>query len=240
MSILFISDLHLSGQHPETTALFIHFLNTSAREAEAVYILGDLFEAWLGDDMVLPEYREAVDAMKALSDAAVPLYVMHGNRDFLLGKAFARMSGAHMLADPARIDLYGTPTLLLHGDTLCTDDLAYQQFRAMVRNPAWQQAMLAKSPEERLELAKQYREQSQAETGSKTEAIMDVNQQAVEKLMREKGIRQMIRGHTHRPAIHELTVDGESARRIVLGDWSQQGNMLKCTPQKCELVNFGL
>ncbi|MDH3947784.1 MAG: UDP-2,3-diacylglucosamine diphosphatase [Gammaproteobacteria bacterium] len=235
MATLFISDLHLSADRPDITSLFIQFLNNEARQAEALYILGDLFEAWLGDDMVLPEYAEAIAAMKALSGSGVPVFIMHGNRDFLLGETFASMSGTTLLDDPTTIDLYGKPTLLLHGDTLCTDDVKYQQFRAMVRNPAWQQQMLALSPEERLALAKQYREMSQAETGNKAEDIMDVNQQTLEQVMKSKGVYHMIHGHTHRPAIHDFNIDSQAATRIVLGDWYEQGSVLVCDDNSCEL-----
>jgi len=240
MATLFISDLHLSAERPDITALFSHFLNHEARQAEALYILGDLFEAWLGDDTVLPEYADAIASMKALSESGVPLFIMHGNRDFLLGETFAAMSGASLLADPTTIDLYGTPTLLLHGDTLCTDDEAYQRFRAMVRNPAWQQEILARSPAERLALAKQYRELSQTETGNKAEDIMDVNQQAVEQLMQDKGIYHMIHGHTHRPAIHDFAIDSQAAKRIVLGDWYEQGSVLRCDKNGCRLQGLQL
>jgi UDP-2,3-diacylglucosamine hydrolase len=240
MTTLFISDLHLSADRPDITSLFIHFLNHEAREAEALYILGDLFEAWLGDDMVLPEYTEAIASLKALSDSGVPIYIMHGNRDFLLGEAFSIMSGSTLLDDPTVIDLYGQPTLLLHGDTLCTDDIPYQKFRAMVRNPAWQQEILARSPNERLALAKQYRELSQTETGNKAEDIMDVNQQEVEQLMTDKGIYRMIHGHTHRPAIHDFVIDAQSAQRIVLGDWYEQGSMLRCDENGCDLQGLSL
>ena len=235
MATLFISDLHLSAERPDITSLFIEFLNNEARQAEALYILGDLFEAWLGDDMVLPEYAEAIAAMKALSDSGVPVFIMHGNRDFLLGEKFTEMSGTTLLDDLTTIDLYGTPTLLLHGDTLCTDDVEYQKFRAMVRNPAWQQQMLALSPQERLKLAREYREMSQAETGNKAEDIMDVNQQTLEQVMQTEGIYHMIHGHTHRPAIHNFEVNSLPARRIVLGDWYQQGSMLVCDSKNCEL-----
>jgi UDP-2,3-diacylglucosamine hydrolase len=235
MTTLFISDLHLSGERPDITRQFIAFLNSEARQAEALYILGDLFEAWLGDDMVLPEYQTAIAAMKSLSDSGVPVYIMHGNRDFLLHGEFANMSGACLLDDPAIIDLYGTPTLLLHGDTLCTDDVEYQKFRAMVRNPDWQVAMLARSPEERLALAREYREMSQTEMSHKAGAIMDVNLQAVASLMQEKAIYRMIHGHTHRPAIHDFNINNHPARRIVLGDWYEQGSVLECTPNGCEL-----
>ena len=235
MATLFISDLHLSADRPDITALFIQFLNNEARQADALSILGDLFEAWLGDDMVLPEYAEAIAAMKALSDNGVPLYIMHGNRDFLLGEKFTEMSGSTLLEDPTRIDLYGKPTLLLHGDTLCTDDVEYQKFRAMVRNPAWQQQMLALSPQERLKLAKEYREMSQAETGNKAENIMDVNQQTLEQVMQAEGIYHMIHGHTHRPAVHEFKINSQAATRTVLGDWYKQGSVLVCNEKGCDL-----
>ena len=235
MATLFISDLHLSAERPDITALFIQFLNNEARQAEALYILGDLFEAWLGDDMVLPEYADAIASMKALSESGVPLFIMHGNRDFLLGETFTTMSGATLLDDPTTIELYGQPTLLLHGDTLCTDDVAYQQFRAMVRNPAWQQELLARTPAERLALAKQYREISQTETGNKAENIMDVNQQTLEQVMQTEGIYHMIHGHTHRPAIHNFNINTQPAQRIVLGDWYEQGSVLVCDSKSCEL-----
>ena len=235
MTTLFISDLHLSDQRPAITEAFIGFLEGEARSAGALYILGDLFEVWLGDDMVLPAYARAIEAMHRLADAGVPLFVMHGNRDFLLGDDFAAMSGAQRLPESTVIDLHGTPTLLLHGDTLCTDDVEYQKFRAMVRNPAWQAEVLAKSPEERLALARQFREMSMAEMQGKSEAIMDVNADAVAAAFREAGVRQMIHGHTHRPAIHDLEIDGEPARRIVLGDWYDQGSVLECDPEGCRL-----
>jgi UDP-2,3-diacylglucosamine hydrolase len=235
MATLFISDLHLSAERPDITSLFIQFLNKEARQAEALYILGDLFEAWLGDDMVLPEYAEAIAAMKALSDSGVPVFIMHGNRDFLLGEKFAAMSGVSLLDDPTCIDLYGKPTLLLHGDTLCTDDVKYQQFRTMVRDPAWQQQMLALSPTERLKLAREYRQMSQAETGNKAEDIMDVNQQTLEQVMQTQGVYYMIHGHTHRPAIHDFNINLQAATRIVLGDWYEQGSVLVCDENGCEL-----
>ena len=235
MATLFISDLHLSAERPDITSLFIQFLNNEARQAEALYILGDLFEAWLGDDMVLPEYADAIASMKALSDSGVQVFIMHGNRDFLLGEEFLAMSGATLLDDPTTIELYGIPTLLMHGDTLCTDDVAYQKFRAMVRNPAWQQELLARSPAERLALAKEYREMSQAETGNKAEDIMDVNQQTLEQVMMTEGIYHMIHGHTHRPAIHDFAIGDQPAQRIVLGDWYQQGSVLICDENGCEL-----
>ncbi|MDR9435811.1 MAG: UDP-2,3-diacylglucosamine diphosphatase [Thiohalophilus sp.] len=239
MATLFISDLHLSDERPEITRLFIDFLQQRASRAEALYILGDLFEVWLGDDMILPDYRAAIDAMHTLS-RQVPLYVMYGNRDFLMREEFCRLSGAELLPEPSTIDLYGTPTLLLHGDTLCTDDQPYQEFRRMVRDPQWQEALLAKSPQERLALARQYRETSKLETGTKDEAIMDVNAGAVEQMLRDHNVVQMIHGHTHRPAIHEFELDGQPTRRIVLGDWYEQGSVLVCDASSCRLEGLPL
>ncbi len=239
MSTLFISDLHLSGQRPAITELFLDFLRQRARSAEALYILGDLFEAWIGDDAVLPDYQPCVDALRTLADSGVPVYIMQGNRDFLLGEGFAAMSSATLLPDPSVIDLYGEPTLLMHGDTLCTDDVAYQQFRAMVRDPQWQAALLAKTPQERLAMAREYREISQAQTAQKAETIMDVNQEAVAAALREQGVHRLIHGHTHRPALHDFTLDNAPARRIVLGDWYEQGSVLVCDETGCRLEGLG-
>lgn len=238
MTTLFISDLHLAGDRPNITKLFIDFLGGRARTAKALYILGDLFEAWLGDDMILPEYQPAIAAMKALSDSGVKLYLMHGNRDFLMGKTLAELSGVQLLEDPSVIDLDGTPTLLMHGDTLCTDDVEYMKFRSMVRNPLWQQEMLSKTPQERLALAKQLREVSKQETGNKTEAIMDVNQQEVERVFRQHDVKQLIHGHTHRPNIHQHQIDQQACKRIVLGDWYEQGSVLACDNGKCQLQSL--
>ena len=238
MTTLFISDLHLAGDRPEITQLFIDFLGGQARTAHALYILGDLFEVWLGDDMILPEYQPAIAAMKSLSDRKVALYIMHGNRDFLMGDKLAELTGATLLPDPSIIDLDGQPTLLMHGDTLCTDDIEYMKFRAMVRNPDWQQQMLAKTPQERLALAKQLREVSKTETGNKTEAIMDVNQQDVEKIFQQHHVKQIIHGHTHRPKIHELQINNKNVKRIVLGDWYKNGSVLVCHDSDCSLEQF--
>ncbi len=235
MSTLFISDLHLSGERPQITAQFVRFLDGPARQADAVYILGDLFEAWLGDDLVLPEHRPALGAMQALAEAGIPLYFMQGNRDFLAGSEFERLSGARLLPDPSVIDLYGEPVLLMHGDTLCTDDLEYQGFRQMVRNPAWQREFLDKPPEARVAMARELRDVSKRETGRKAETIMDVNGEAVTGAFRRHRVRRLIHGHTHRPAVHDLEVDGVPVQRIVLGDWYEQGSVLRCDAEGCTL-----
>ncbi len=226
MTTLFISDLHLDGSRPEITRLFFDFLAGEARDAEALYILGDLFEAWIGDDDDDPHHQAVIARLQDLA-RVVPVAVMRGNRDFLYGPRFAAMSGCRLMPDAEVVDLYGTPTLLVHGDQLCTDDVEYQSVRTMVRDPAWQQAVLAKPLSERREMARSARAQSAIENSMKAEAIMDVNADTVASTMREHGVTRMIHGHTHRPAVHELELDGRPARRIVLGDWYDQGSVLR-------------
>ncbi len=238
MTTLFISDLHLSQDRPAITNLFIDFLSQQARDTEALYILGDLFEVWLGDDMVLPVYKEAIASIKSLSDSGVPVYIMYGNRDFLMRDAFEKMSGAKIIDEPSTVNLYGNKMLLMHGDTLCTDDIEYQKFRSMVRNPQWQNDLLAKSPEERTALAQHLREVSKAETSKKKNDIMDVNQQAVASTMQENKVLHLIHGHTHRPAFHKLRINGKDAERIVLGDWYSSGNYLACNEHGCEYIEL--
>ncbi len=237
MSTLFISDLHLSGERPHLIEQFIQLTRQEAREAEALYVLGDLFEAWLGDDAVLPEMTVVIKALKTLTESGVPVYVMAGNRDFLMGEGFEAMTGVKLIDDPTVIDLYGVPTLLMHGDTLCTDDVIYQQVRARVRDPAWIATALSMSIEERIITAQKMRAQSQAHTQSSAEEIMDVNANAVTEALRQYGVKRLIHGHTHRPATHSLQVDGQTATRIVLGDWYQQASLLHCNETGCELVS---
>jgi UDP-2,3-diacylglucosamine hydrolase len=232
---LFISDLHLSGERPRIVELFLRFLREEATDAEALYILGDLFEVWLGDDAVFPDIKPVMETLANLNRGGVPVYVMAGNRDFLMGAGFEAISGCTLLQDPTVIDLYGTPTLLMHGDTLCTDDVEYQRFRAQVRDPRWQAAILAKSVEERIAYAKQMRAQSQAAMQGKSEEIMDVNAQAVEQTLREHNVTRLIHGHTHRPAIHQLEIDGRPATRVVLGDWYDRSSVLRCDGEGCRL-----
>lgn len=235
MSILFISDLHLSGERENITELFIDFLDQRASKADALYILGDLFEVWPGDDMIQPDYKDSIIAMKQLADSGIPLFIMQGNRDFLMAEQFADVSGATLIEDPTVIDLYGTPTLLMHGDTLCTDDVEYQKFRAMVRDPRWKADFISKPNEERLAMTTKYRKISKKETAKKTMNIMDVNQQAVEAEMLDKNIHQLIHGHTHRPAIHKFSINNQEMKRIVLGDWFEQGSVLICDETSCQL-----
>ena len=226
MSVYFISDLHLSQERPEISRLFLDFLRYQAIKAEALYILGDLFEVWLGDDMILPDYTPALEQIAATVEHGTRVYVMYGNRDFLMRDRFEQLSGAVLIHEPCVIDLYGTKTLLLHGDTLCTDDVEYQKFRAMVHNPAWQNELLSKTPQERLDLAKKFREISKTETAQKASEIMDVNQQAVQQTMLQHGVHHLIHGHTHRPAIHEFELEGKPAKRVVLADWYKTGAYL--------------
>jgi UDP-2,3-diacylglucosamine hydrolase len=235
---LFISDLHLDGSRPEITRLFLDFLEKQCPQADALYILGDLFEVWLGDDDNSPGNPDAISALKKLNDTGTPVSVMHGNRDFLMGKKFAANSHCKLLGDDEVIDLYGTPALIMHGDTLCTDDVDYQKFRQQVRNPAWQQQLLAMPLEQRAAIAKSMREQNESAKADKTCDIMDVNQTTVEEQMLKHNVTHLIHGHTHRPNVHEFTVDGQNMQRIVLGDWYEQGSVLRCNQDGCRLENF--
>lgn len=228
MATLFVSDLHLDPARPAITALFLDFLARQAGRADACYILGDLFEAWIGDDDDAELGRTVAGALRALADSGVPVHFLHGNRDFLIGERFAAAAGVRLLPESEAIDLYGEPVLLLHGDTLCTDDTDYQAFRAQVRDPAWQARLLELPLAQRRALAGQLRETSQQATQLKETAITDVNLEAVDGALRARGIRRMIHGHTHRPAIHEWMLDGQPARRAVLGDWYDRGSVLRC------------
>ena len=228
MATLFVSDLHLDPARPAITALFLDFLARQAGRADACYILGDLFEAWVGDDDDAELGRTVAGALRALADSGVSVHFLHGNRDFLIGERFAAAAGVRLLPESEAIDLYGEPVLLLHGDTLCTDDTDYQAFRAQVRDPAWQARLLELPLAQRRALAGQLRETSQQATQLKETAITDVNLEAVDGALRARGIRRMIHGHTHRPAIHEWMLDGQPARRAVLGDWYDRGSVLRC------------
>lgn len=235
MTTLFISDLHLDSSRPEATALFLDFLRTEARRAEALYILGDFFEAWIGDDAPTDHDREVMEGLRALSDTGVPIFFMHGNRDFLIGRRFARETGCRLIDDPAVIELYGAPTLLTHGDALCTDDVEYQQFRQMVRSREWQDDFLAKPVAERRAFAEAARAESARQGREKGMEIMDVNAGAVEEALNAAGVDHMIHGHTHRPDTHRFRLDDRECSRIVLGDWYDQGSVLRCNEAGCRL-----
>jgi UDP-2,3-diacylglucosamine hydrolase len=233
---LFISDLHLDDARPQITELFERYLGSDeARHADAVYILGDLVEAWIGDDDDAELPTRIARATRALRDAGVPVYFMVGNRDFLLGEDFAARAGMTLLEDGTVHDLYGTPTLLMHGDVLCTDDLEYQAVRRMVRAPEWKAQIMSMSLEARRAFAAKARSDSQARTSSADETIMDVNQNTVEDTMRAAGVTRLIHGHTHRPAIHDIGAAGLPAQRIVLGDWYEHGSVLSVTPEGVDL-----
>ncbi|MEZ0469542.1 UDP-2,3-diacylglucosamine diphosphatase [Luteimonas salinilitoris] len=235
MTTLFISDLHLDPERPEITRLFAEFLDDEAHGADALYILGDLYESWVGDDDPSEAGALVAEKLNALSDGGVPVYFMHGNRDFMLGRDYALRSGMTLLPDPAVIVLYDKPVLLMHGDLLCTDDVAYQQFRAQTRNPEWQAHMLSQPLQARLAFAQQARASSQARQGELREAgtmetITDVSPRTVAETFARFGVDTLIHGHTHRPAIHDLTAGGRACRRIVLGDWYTQGSVLRARP----------
>lgn len=235
MTTLFISDLHLDETRPRIVELFDRFLANEARHADALYILGDLFEAWIGDDDDAPLPARVASGLEALSDSGVPVYFIAGNRDFLLGDDYAQRAGMTILDDGTVVDLHGTPTLLLHGDTLCTDDAAYLAFRKQVRNPAWQRQFLSQPLAARRTFAQQARDASREHTSQTAMTIMDVNQRAVEAVLRDAHVARMIHGHTHRPAIHDFALDGELAQRIVLGDWYEQGSVLRVDADAIEL-----
>lgn len=242
MATLFISDLHLDAERPQVTDLFGRFLRGEARGAEALYILGDLFEAWVGDDDPSETGAFVAGELRSLRDAGVPVFFVRGNRDFLLGEEFARRAGMRILPDPSVVVLHGEPVLLMHGDTLCTDDVTYQRFRAQVRDPAWQQQFLAQPLAARVAFAQQARAASRAHQQGMDvltmEAITDVAPATVESTLARFGIRTLIHGHTHRPAVHELDVDGQPCRRIVLGDWYDQGSVLRISANEMRLSSL--
>lgn len=235
MATLFVSDLHLDDARPHIVEQFERFCAGAARDADALYVLGDLFEAYIGDDDDAPLNARVAKALHGVTDAGVPVHYIAGNRDFLLGEDYARRCGMDILADGTVIDLYGAPTLILHGDVLCTDDAEYLAFRKQVRDPAWQAAFLARPLAERRAFAAQARDASRAHTSRTDMAIMDVNQAAVEAALREARVTRMIHGHTHRPAIHDFMLDGTPAQRIVLGDWYEQGSVLRVDRDAVEL-----
>lgn len=232
MTTLFISDLHLEESRPDITEAFLGFLDGTASGVDQLYILGDFFEAWIGDDERTPLQEQIAAALRKLRDSGTDIFLMHGNRDFLIGEDFCKRAGATLLDDPTVIDLHGTPTLLMHGDSLCTADVEYQKFRANMRNPQWQQMILQRPLEDRQQMARQLREISMAKNQGKEEFIMDVTPEEVIKDLEAHGVQRMIHGHTHRPAVHELIANGLPAKRIVLGDWDKNVWWLEAEPGK--------
>ncbi|MBS0192929.1 MAG: UDP-2,3-diacylglucosamine diphosphatase [Proteobacteria bacterium] len=248
MTTLFISDLHLDPVRPHIVAQFGRFLREEANHAEALYILGDLFEYWVGDDDPQPVAGEVATGLSTLTEAGVPIFFLRGNRDFLLREAYAARCGMRILPDPCVIDLYGQPVLLMHGDALCTDDVAYQTFRQQSREPAWQETMLAQPLPVRIALAQQARAKSiehqrkvmpdAAATAAGKEDITDVSAAAVVETFTRFGLATLIHGHTHRPAIHRLEVADMPRRRIVLGDWYEQGSVLRADADGFSLASL--
>jgi len=226
---LFISDLHLCASRPTINKVFIHFLQNTAIKAENLFILGDLFEYWAGDDDLSHEtHADIIEAIKKLTDADTQVFFMHGNRDFLIGAQFSKATNIKLLPDPSEINLYGRRILLSHGDKLCTDDTRYQSFRAEVRSSAWQAEFLAHPLSARKAQIEALRLQSEQEKSHKTAEIMDVNSDAVKALLRQHEYPAIfIHGHTHRPNTHQIEVDGHQCQRIVLGDWYEQGSCLR-------------
>ncbi len=232
---LFISDLHLCQSRPAITSQFLEFLDNSARHADALYILGDFFEYWAGDDdLEDPAHQAVLNGLSRLHQHGISIYLMHGNRDFLLGSLFSEKTGVQLLADPTVISLYSQQILLTHGDALCTDDIAYQDFRAQVRQPAWQQQFLQLPLQARKAQIEALRQRSELEKSHKSESIMDVNADAVAQLLKEYDYPPiLIHGHTHRPAKHMIHIDDHITERWVLGDWYEQGSCLKVDAKGC-------
>lgn len=239
MRTLFIADLHLSEQEPAITAGFLRFLQREVYQADALYILGDFFEYWIGDDDPQPLHREISSALHDLTNSGVPCYFIHGNRDFLIGKRFAQECGMTLLPQEKRLSLYEHPILIMHGDTLCTDDVDYQRYRRKVNNPFIQKLFSWLPLRTRLNIAAKMRDRSQMTNDGKSEAIMDVNQQAVIEALERNQAEWLIHGHTHRPAIHNVDMpNGKLAKRAVLGAWHYQGSMISVTPEGIELIEF--
>jgi UDP-2,3-diacylglucosamine hydrolase len=238
VTTLFISDLHLEGREPATIELFRDLLADEARSAESLYILGDLFEAWIGDDDDDPTLVPIVESLRALTAAGVDCAVMHGNRDFLLGPRFAAATGCRLLGDFERIAIHGEHVLLTHGDLLCTDDERYLRLRAQLRDPAWQRDFLAEPVAERRAIAADLRKLSAAEIAAKSEYIMDVNQDAVADRMRAHDVRLLLHGHTHRPGVHRFELDGAPAARIVLGAWHDGASIVRWDAHGYRLGGF--
>lgn len=236
MAVFFISDLHLESARPEGIARFVDFVRLEGRTAERLYILGDLFEAWIGDDDDDPGLRPVHAALRRLTRTGTPCFIMHGNRDFLIGERFTAETGCSLLGDYETVEVHGSSVLLTHGDLLCTDDKPYMTLRETVRDPAWQAEFLAKPLAERRAIADGLRQLSRTEIAAKPEDIMDVNQSSVEETMRRFGVGVLLHGHTHRPDVHEFALDGEPAVRVVLGAWHERASIVRWDEQGFKLV----
>jgi len=238
--ILLISDLHLEEERPDITRAFLHFLATRAAQAEALYILGDFFEVWIGDDAMTPFQESIACALRALSERGVRIYLMHGNRDFMLGQSFCHKAGCKLLADPSVVQLCGEPVLLMHGDSLCTRDKGYMRLRRLLRNPLSLFVLRNLPLATRRKLARKLRNESRTQTRMKASDIIDVTPELIPGVLAEHRVRTLIHGHTHRPATHDLVVDGQPAKRIVLGDWDRQGWALQVDENGYHQAPFAL
>lgn len=238
-SVLFVSDIHLSEQAPQLTELFMQFLQGPALDAKAVYVLGDLFDVWVGEDLSPPFHKALFNAFNALTHNHVELYFMPGNRDFLVSASFLQTVSAKRLNDRSVIDLHGIPTLLMHGDLLCTHDKGYQHYRKIAQHPLTRYLFLKLPRHTRDKIAKTLREKSKSYQRTKPLSILDVDNSAVELEMKSLNVRQLIHGHVHRPAIHDLQVNNQSAKRAVLGDWTEKtGSLILSTPSEITLAEF--
>ncbi len=240
MATLLISDLHLQEERPDITRAFLHFLATRARQADALYILGDFFEAWVGDDGMSAYQQSIARALRELTDSGTRLYLMHGNRDFLIGKQFCRETGAELLNDPSLVTLEGHRVLLMHGDSLCTQDLAYMKLRRWLRHPLTLFILRHLPLSTRFKLARKLRSESKAQTRMKAAEIIDVTPELIPQVLAQHGVTTLIHGHTHRPATHDLRVNGQPARRIVLGDWDACGWALQIDENGFQQAPFAL
>lgn len=240
MRYLFISDLHLEAQRPDITRAFLHCLDTRARNADALYILGDFFEVWLGDDNPDPLADQVSAALLALSRQGTAIYLMHGNRDFLIGKSFCRRSGCTLLKDPTLIEVNDERVLLMHGDSLCIDDLGYMRMRRWLRNPLSLFILHHLPLKTRHRIGRKLRNESRERTRYKAADITDVNEGEVLRVMHSQRVTTLIHGHTHRPAVHPLEIEGKPAQRIVLGDWGNSGWALEVDEDGYRLESFGL
>nr|WP_153917181.1 UDP-2,3-diacylglucosamine diphosphatase [Pseudomonas sp. JG-B] len=237
---MLISDLHLEEERPDITRAFLHFLQTRAPQAEALYILGDFFEAWIGDDAMTPFQRSIAQALRKLADSGTRIFLMHGNRDFMIGSAFCREAGCTLLKDPSLVQMNGEPVLLMHGDSLCTQDEAYMRLRKWLRNPVSLFILRNLPLATRYKLARKLRKESRMQTRQKAVEITDVTAEEVPRMLRQFDARILIHGHTHRPATHDLELDGHPARRIVLGDWDRQGWALQVDESGFRQTPFSL
>lgn len=236
----FISDLHLQPDRPDLVAALYRFIDAHLQEADALYILGDFFDAWIGDDEDAPFYLDIAARLNRLSAQGVAIYFQHGNRDFLIGEQFAKSAGVTLLPEEYKTLAAGKPVLLMHGDSLCIDDTEYMAFRNQVRSAAWQQQVLSLPLEQRRAMAVQLRSQSSSMNAIKAEDIMDVNPEAVAQAMRKFDVSTMIHGHTHRPAVHEIELNDQRARRFVLGDWNTTGWFIRADASELQLVEFDI